>query len=131
MEAAIHEKILPALSANGKVGLEVSYGWRTILIGISMLHGEIKVNDYTIGDWEAARWAILDNDFVYQCKIELDAIERTFYVRHHYSDGTAALVGKVMLGGFRALKEPARDLEYALHLFCERNNIYEVDLRRL
>ena len=68
-----------------------------------MLHGDLKVNDVKIGDWEIVNQKeILDGAAVYEYKVEINYrdINGTrkrgrFTVTHRHGDGALVLIGKV------------------------------------
>jgi hypothetical protein len=67
------------------------------------LHGEIKVNDWEIGNWEAVRQTkhvySIDEVHTYKCKVFLKQqhvlkrgdVSHEFEVRHRFGDGALVL----------------------------------------
>lgn len=82
-----------------------------------MLHGEIKVNDHVIGEWQAVRMShdLRDaND--YECRMTYRnmagyPMEAAWILREHdFKMGAAALAGRVILEGMSRLRvKPLRD----------------------
>jgi hypothetical protein len=63
------------------------------------LHGEIKINNQTIGSWSAVRQQNLadpDADYGYVCMVSMNGETVSFPIDHVYSDGATSLLAKIM-----------------------------------
>lgn len=95
-----------------------------------MLHGEIKVNRNEIGTWEASRCAMTDvpGEYAYKCTVIYTGTagykeRRRFFVRHKFTDGALALVGKVVLESAKQMQLPRVGDQTAWLDFCEAHKL--------
>lgn len=93
-----------------------------------MLHGEIKVNDTVIGEWQAVRQTHdLRDTNNYECRMTYRnkagyPMEAAWIIfDHNYNDGAAMLAARVLYEGMRRLRvKPMTRDEETVDLFARR-----------
>lgn len=91
------------------------------------LHGEIKVNNHTIGEWVAQNAGPKMDSGIYRCWVVYTnqrgyTTERRFFIRHNYGDGALVLGAKVMLEFSKRQGQTTHSESVEWYDFCEAHN---------